>query len=53
MFVVRHSAAVRHLIASTAPRAYVVNAGDGRHAHPTQGLLDVTTIRHFGATSAS
>lgn len=23
------------------------NAGDGRHAHPTQGLLDVFTIRHY------
>ncbi len=26
---------------------HVVNAGDGRHAHPTQGLLDMYTIRHF------
>ena len=25
----------------------MINAGDGRHAHPTQGLLDVYTIRHF------
>jgi aspartate carbamoyltransferase catalytic subunit len=25
----------------------VVNAGDGRHAHPTQGLLDLYTIRHY------
>ena len=25
----------------------VINAGDGRHAHPTQGLLDAYTIRHF------
>src|SRR5690606_14201134 len=24
-----------------------VNAGDGRHTHPTQGLLDMYTIRHF------
>jgi aspartate carbamoyltransferase catalytic subunit len=24
-----------------------VNAGDGRHAHPTQGLLDMYTIRHY------
>jgi aspartate carbamoyltransferase catalytic subunit len=24
-----------------------VNAGDGRHAHPTQGLLDLFTIRHY------
>ena len=26
---------------------HVVNAGDGRHAHPTQGLLDMYTIRHY------
>ena len=26
---------------------HVVNAGDGRHAHPSQGLLDLYTIRHF------
>jgi aspartate carbamoyltransferase catalytic subunit len=25
----------------------VINAGDGRHAHPTQGLLDLFTIRHY------
>ena len=25
----------------------MINAGDGRHAHPTQGLLDMYTIRHF------
>mgnify|MGYP003341188115 CR=1 FL=1 len=30
-----------------APHVHVVNAGDGRHAHPTQGLLDMYTIRHF------
>ena len=28
-------------------RAGVVNAGDGRHGHPTQGLLDLFTIRHY------
>ena len=26
---------------------HVVNAGDGRHAHPTQALLDMYTIRHY------
>ena len=33
-----------------APRGaahHVINAGDGRHAHPTQGLLDMFTIRHY------
>jgi aspartate carbamoyltransferase catalytic subunit len=29
------------------PGLHVINAGDGRHAHPTQGLLDMYTIRHF------
>ncbi|MBI4207720.1 MAG: aspartate carbamoyltransferase catalytic subunit, partial [Betaproteobacteria bacterium] len=26
---------------------HVINAGDGRHSHPTQGLLDMFTIRHY------
>lgn len=49
MFVVRHSeSGAPYLIAQhCAPHVHVVNAGDGRHAHPTQGLLDVYTIRHF------
>jgi aspartate carbamoyltransferase catalytic subunit len=49
MFVVRHaSSGAPHLIAEhTAPHVHVINAGDGRHAHPTQGLLDMYTIRHY------
>lgn len=49
MFVVRHSqSGAAHLIARhVQPHIHVVNAGDGRHAHPTQGLLDMFTIRHF------
>ena len=49
MFVVRHSAAgAAHLIARhVAPHIHVINAGDGRSAHPTQGLLDMFTIRHY------
>ncbi|HEY8498341.1 MAG TPA: aspartate carbamoyltransferase catalytic subunit [Limnochordales bacterium] len=43
--VIRHaSAGVPHLLARTI-RARVVNAGDGAHEHPTQGLLDLYTIR--------
>jgi aspartate carbamoyltransferase catalytic subunit len=30
-----------------ASHLHVINAGDGRHAHPTQGLLDAYTIRHY------
>ena len=49
MFVVRHSASgAAHLIAQhVAPDVHVINAGDGRHAHPTQALLDMFTIRHY------
>jgi len=53
MFVVRHSQSgaphliAAHLNAHARTHVHVVNAGDGRHAHPTQGLLDLYTIRHF------
>ena len=53
MFVVRHaSSGAPYLIAEHLQRVgrsdvHVVNAGDGRHAHPTQGLLDMYPIRHY------
>jgi aspartate carbamoyltransferase catalytic subunit len=49
MFIVRHaSSGAPHLIARhVAPHIHVINAGDGRCSHPTQGLLDMFTIRHF------
>lgn len=53
MFVVRHASSgapyliARHLAATGREHIHVVNAGDGRHAHPTQGLLDMYTIRHY------
>jgi aspartate carbamoyltransferase catalytic subunit len=49
MFVVRDRAAgTAHLIASHLPdHVRVINAGDGRHAHPTQAMLDVFTIRQY------
>lgn len=49
LFVVRHSeSGAPYLIAQhVAAHVHVVNAGDGRHAHPTQGLLDMYTIRHY------
>ncbi|MCX7663632.1 MAG: aspartate carbamoyltransferase catalytic subunit, partial [Tepidimonas fonticaldi] len=49
IFVVRHSeSGAPYLIAQhVAPHVHVINAGDGRHAHPTQGLLDMYTIRHY------
>ena len=47
MFVVRHSSTgAAHFIARyCAPHISVLNAGDGRHAHPTQAMLDMLTIR--------
>jgi aspartate carbamoyltransferase catalytic subunit len=49
MFVVRHSqSGAAHFIAKHVPdHIHVINAGDGRHSHPTQGLLDVFTIRKY------
>ena len=53
MFVVRHAQSgapyliAKHLIDTRQSHVHVVNAGDGRHAHPTQGLLDMYTIRHY------
>lgn len=53
MFVVRHASSgapfliAEHLAATRRDHIHVVNAGDGRHAHPTQGLLDMYTIRHY------
>ncbi|MBA2239369.1 MAG: aspartate carbamoyltransferase catalytic subunit [Lysobacter sp.] len=46
-FVVRDSAdgAVARLAEAAAPGTRVVNAGDGRSDHPTQGLLDMLTLR--------
>ena len=47
LFVVRHSqSGAAYLVAGHVPaHVHITNAGDGAHAHPTQGLLDVFTIR--------
>ena len=53
MFVVRHAQSgaphliAQHLLATKRAHIHVINAGDGRHSHPTQGLLDLFTIRHY------
>jgi aspartate carbamoyltransferase catalytic subunit len=49
MFVVRHatSGAPFFIAERVAPHIHVINAGDGRYSHPTQGLLDMYTIRHY------
>jgi aspartate carbamoyltransferase catalytic subunit len=49
--VVRHSASgAPHRVASWTT-ASVVNAGDGRHEHPTQALLDAFTLRRHRGPS--
>jgi len=45
VLVIRHSAAGSARFVAERTRAAVVNAGDGRHEHPTQALLDLFTIR--------
>jgi len=49
ILVVRHHAAGTPLLLSKHVSAAIINAGDGRHEHPTQALLDALTIkRSFG-----
>ena len=47
MFIVRHqhSGTANFIARYCAPHVSVLNAGDGHHAHPTQALLDMLTIR--------
>lgn len=49
MMVVRHgNSGAAHFIANHMPSGIsIINAGDGRHAHPTQAMLDMYTIRHY------
>jgi len=45
MIVVRHSCSGVPLLLSKTLKSSIINAGDGMHEHPTQGLLDLFTIR--------
>ena len=47
IIVIRHSAGGAPKLLSQCVDACVVNAGDGYHEHPTQGLLDIFTIREL------
>ena len=55
MFVVRHSiSGAAHFIAEhVGPAVSVINAGDGQHAHPTQAMLDMFTIRQMKSDFSS
>ena len=49
VIVVRHPEAGAASLVAHNTRARVVNAGDGKHQHPTQALLDLSTLREaFG-----
>ena len=49
MVVVRHGASGAARFLAERIESNVINAGDGTHEHPTQGLLDMLTLRdHFG-----
>jgi aspartate carbamoyltransferase catalytic subunit len=58
MFVVRHAQSgaphliASHLHATGKPHVHVINAGDGRHGHPTQGCSTSTRSATTSATSA-
>mgnify|MGYP000411160885 CR=1 FL=1 len=52
IFVIRHSAAGAPHYLTRCVNCSVINAGDGEHEHPTQGLLDVFTIREYLGTIA-
>lgn len=46
VLIMRHARSGAPYLAATHTDAQVINAGDGWHAHPTQGLLDLYTLRH-------
>lgn len=49
LIILRHadSGAAHYVASQVTPDIPVVNAGDGRHEHPTQAMLDMYTLRHF------
>ncbi len=49
IFVVRHktTGAAVEVAQHLPPHVHVINAGDGTNQHPTQGLLDMYTMRHY------
>ena len=50
MVVIRHGASGAARFLADRIESNVINAGDGTHEHPTQGLLDMLTLRdHFGS----
>jgi aspartate carbamoyltransferase catalytic subunit len=52
MIVMRHPLSGAHYCAAPHVKAHLINAGDGWHAHPTQALLDLFTIRQHKGKAA-
>lgn len=52
VIVMRHQCSGAHEVLARNVRARVINAGDGLHQHPSQGLLDLFTIREHKGTLA-
>ena len=48
--VMRHSSSGAHQFLSEFLDASIINAGDGQHAHPTQALLDMMTLKQRWGT---
>jgi aspartate carbamoyltransferase catalytic subunit len=46
MIIIRHSSSGAPNLLKRHIKASVINAGDGTHEHPSQGLLDMLTVRH-------
>jgi aspartate carbamoyltransferase catalytic subunit len=55
ILIIRHEASgAPYFLARSLENTSVVNAGDGRHAHPTQALLDLLTMRdHLGSLAGA
>jgi len=50
VIVMRHSSSGAPHMLARATKAAVINAGDGTHAHPSQALLDMMTVRQNKGT---
>ena len=50
IIIIRHACAGAPLLLSKHVRAAVINAGDGAHEHPSQGLLDLMTVKDHRST---
>ncbi len=50
IIIIRHASSGAPLLLSRCVQAAVINAGDGAHEHPSQGLLDMMTVKENRGT---